>query len=93
MQIGVVASTLDRIEHGHDCKLSVAIGLDQGRPAAGPAREALNEGALAFRIGRSRDQGRIERPSVGKARTRPRTALGGRVGNGMEDEAVRALDG
>ena len=71
----------------------VAVHLDQRRPAAGPAREPLHQRRIAGRIGGNRDQRRIERAGVGQPRTGPRAAFGGGLGDRMDDQPVRALDG
>ena len=66
----------------------VALDLDQRRPAGGPVREPLHDRGVALRIGRHRDQRRIERAGIGQPRAGPRPAPGGRCSDGMDDEAV-----
>ena len=70
-----------------------AIDFDQRRPAAGPARQPLQQRLVARRIGRDCNQAWIERSGVGQPRAGPRAAFGGGLGDGMDDRPVGALDG
>lgn len=69
------------------------VDLDQGRPALRPFRKPLEKRAVSGGIGGNRDQSRIERARIGQPRSGLRPALRGRFGGGMDDGAVRALDG
>lgn len=69
------------------------IDFDERRPAAGPVREPLKQGRVTLRVGRNRDQCRIERARVGQPRAGRSSALGRGLGDGMDDQSVRPLDG
>ena len=69
------------------------IHLYQRRPALRPAREPLHQRRIAGWVGGNGDEAGVERTCVGQSRARPRTALGGNLGDRMDDRPVRALDG
>ena len=54
---------------------AVAIHLDQRRPAAGPFRQPLHQRRIACRIGRHRNQRRIERARIGQPRAGSRARV------------------
>ena len=70
-----------------------AVDLDQRRPARRPARQPLDQRGIAGRVGGDGDQRRVERAGIGQPRAGPRAALRRRLGDGMDDRPVRALDG
>jgi len=72
---------------------SIAVDLDQRRPAAGPFGEALDERGIAFGIGGNCDQAWIERAGVGQPRSGPRATLCSGLGHRINDQPVRSLDG
>jgi hypothetical protein len=70
-----------------------AINLDQRRPPAGPASEHLHQRRIAVRVGKHRNQLRVERLGIGHSRTRPCAALSSGLRYSMDDRSVRPLDG
>ena len=66
---------------GVEPKPIVAVDLDQRRPARGPARQPLDQCAVAVTIGRHRDQSRVERARIGQPHPRTRARCPRRLGH------------
>jgi hypothetical protein len=71
----------------------LAVDLDERRPALRPFRQLLEKRLIPGGIGGNRDQRRIQSACIGQPRSGSRAAFRSRLGDGMDDRSVGALDG